>query len=148
MKMKHYVVGFLFNKGMNNVLLIKKNRPEWQKGFWNAPGGKIDPSDKSPEDAMSREFYEETDLLIRWPHWRHCLTITCPGGTVYFYGHVLKDDFISIYQKTDEGTLGVFPVNEISNMKVIENLKWIIPFCLSASDMPIMVQQSNLGGSE
>lgn len=147
MKMKHYVVGFLFNKSMDNVLLIRKNRPEWQKDFWNGVGGKIDPSDKSPVDAMVREFGEETGLRISWPHWRHCITIVCPGGTVYFYGNIWNEDHIPVHQKTDE-KLGVFPVSEMPNLRVIENLKWTIPFCLSTAQMPIMVQQSNLGGSE
>jgi len=35
------VVGFLFDNFSENVLLIKKNRPAWQKDRLNGVGGKI-----------------------------------------------------------------------------------------------------------
>ena len=38
---KHYVLGFIFNRQKDNVLLVEKKRPEWQKGKWNGIGGKI-----------------------------------------------------------------------------------------------------------
>jgi 8-oxo-dGTP diphosphatase len=42
-----YVVGFLFNEGKTKVVLIKKNRPDWQKGYFNGVGGKIE-GDETP----------------------------------------------------------------------------------------------------
>jgi 8-oxo-dGTP diphosphatase len=40
--MNKYVVGFLFNSDTNKVCLIKKNRPQWQKGRLNGVGGHIE----------------------------------------------------------------------------------------------------------
>lgn len=45
------------------VALIKKNRPEWQKGRFNMPGGHVEHGENK-FDAASREFYEETGVKI------------------------------------------------------------------------------------
>jgi hypothetical protein len=52
---RRYVVGFLFDGLCQNVTLIKKTHPEWQKGKLNGVGGKIEPNETST-DAMRREF--------------------------------------------------------------------------------------------
>ena len=56
----NYVLGFLFNKDLSQVALIRKTKPEWQKGQLNGIGGKIEPGE-DPLGAMIREFREETN---------------------------------------------------------------------------------------
>lgn len=41
-----------------DVLLVLKDKPEWQKGKLNLPGGKIEEGE-SPEQAATRELKEE-----------------------------------------------------------------------------------------
>lgn len=51
----------------DSVLVVEKDRPEWQAGRWNLVGGKVEPFDRSPEDAAVRELKEEsgyTDEII------------------------------------------------------------------------------------
>lgn len=60
----NYVVGFLFSTNKKEVVLIKKNRPDWQKGLLNGIGGHIE--DETPLEAMKREFLEETGLKIEY----------------------------------------------------------------------------------
>lgn len=65
MKEIEYVVGFLFDDSGKHVVLIEKQRPEWQRGLLNGVGGKVD----SIEDiftAMRREFIEETGANSLW----------------------------------------------------------------------------------
>jgi 8-oxo-dGTP pyrophosphatase MutT (NUDIX family) len=45
----------------NSVLLVKKNKPEWQKGFLNLLGGSVEPGEL-PERAAVRELFEESGL--------------------------------------------------------------------------------------
>jgi 8-oxo-dGTP diphosphatase len=55
-----YVLGFAFDKS-DNVILVRKQKPKWQKGLLNGVGGKIEIGETS-SDAMFREFREETGL--------------------------------------------------------------------------------------
>jgi len=66
---KEYVLGFAFDETKNNVVLILKNRPAWQKGFYNGVGGKVEKYDEDYHAAMSREFLEETGVLINPNEW-------------------------------------------------------------------------------
>jgi len=45
--------------GGDDTLLVLKDKPEWQKGRLNLPGGKIEKGE-TPEDATIREIVEET----------------------------------------------------------------------------------------
>lgn len=65
---KHYVLGFAFNKAKTKVILIKKNRPLWQKDKLNGIGGKIEPKEKRFQ-AMIREFLEETGVKTTIAQW-------------------------------------------------------------------------------
>jgi len=80
--MKHYVMGFIFNETGDKVLLMRKNKPEWQAGRWNGIGGKIKEDEFSLE-AMRRECEEETGYNRKFDH---VLTFICPGGTVFVRG--------------------------------------------------------------
>jgi len=68
LKKEQYVLGFYFDKQRENVVLIRKNRPEWQRGFLNGVGGKIEPGEE-PRDAMIREFKEEArSIVLDWSY--------------------------------------------------------------------------------
>lgn len=62
-----YTAAFLFWR--DQVLLVQKNRPEWQAGLWNAIGGKVEDGE-TLEQANVREFGEETGLLLPGVEWR------------------------------------------------------------------------------
>jgi 8-oxo-dGTP diphosphatase len=58
--MIEYVVGFLFNESLDQIALIRKEKPDWQRGKINGIGGKIE-ENESPEQAMRREFKKKLD---------------------------------------------------------------------------------------
>ena len=64
-----YVVGFAFSRNKTEVVLILKQKPDWQAGKLNGIGGKIEELDQSPHHAMSREFAEETGVKIPMILW-------------------------------------------------------------------------------
>lgn len=68
--MKEYVLGLAFDTRFSNVLLIRKNRPDWQAGLLNGIGGKVEHGETDKE-AMVREFVEETGVVTSAENWNH-----------------------------------------------------------------------------
>lgn len=66
--MKHFVVGLPFTAVADRVALIRKNRPDWQAGKLNGPGGKLEAGETAVE-AMSREMAEESGVAIPPESW-------------------------------------------------------------------------------
>ena len=124
-----YVLGFLFSEDKENVALILKNRPDWQKGLLNGIGGKIE-ENETPTEAMVREFKEESGVLI--DNWNQFLTMSGYNWEVYCF-KCFSDDVFNVSTKTDE-TVIIFPVSRIGNIEAISNLQWLIPMCLDCND--------------
>lgn len=82
--MMEYVLGFAFDE-QGSVALIKKTKPEWQAGRFNGVGGKVETTDDTIEDAMQREFFEETGVTIHADQWRKVGAITGTGYRVHVY---------------------------------------------------------------
>lgn len=132
-----YVAGFLFDDHRQRVLLIEKQRPEWQKGLFNGVGGKIE-ADETPIEAMRREFYEETGFAFRL--WNHFATLQGEKDIrwkVHFFCGFDTHTLVSIKDdrrptKTDE-RLFVFYLDQLRAglAKTIPNLHWLIPMALS-----------------
>lgn len=134
--MKHFVVGFAFNKTRDKVLLIKKKRPEWMIGRLNGIGGKIEPTDQSPLDAMHRETMEEANSVC---HWELVTIFACNKGTVYFYRSFSGYDGITFEQMEDE-ELKIFRLDQLPD-NIIPDIKWVIALCLSTVQFPVLVHQ-------
>ena len=96
--MTEYVVGFLFNPEMDKVVLIEKNRPEWQKGFLNGVGGHIEEGE-DPYFTMRREFVEETGLHII--NWTAFCEITGKSWKCYFFFST-SENYLNVQDITDE----------------------------------------------
>lgn len=87
-KMRYYVIGFGTTK--DSIVLILKNRPVWQAGKFNVPGGKMEPYETNYE-CMAREWYEETGVQ------------TTPNSWTYVGKLYRPDDFIvSIFHQENE----------------------------------------------
>lgn len=148
-----YVAGFLFDKEGENVALIEKLRPDWQKFKLNGIGGHIDRKTENcqchtfacddqnfdpctcrwetPEEAMYREFIEETGLEIN--DWHEYTVLSGPHFEVYFF-QAYSDELYSIDSKTDE-QVRVYEVAHVLNPSIacplIPNLRWLIPMALN-----------------
>lgn len=136
--MKHYVLGLIFDVDSSHVLLIKKERPDWMKGRWNGIGGKIE-KDETPYDAMKRECQEEISCSYNF---EHKITFTCPGGTVYVFAATSRGPIS--FEQTEDEELVIWLLKHLPE-KIMGNLKWIIPLCLSSVQTPVMINQHNLG---
>ncbi len=121
--MNKYVLGFLFDKNREQVLLIKKNRPEWQYGLLNGIGGKVE-DNELPIDAMCREFSEETDYEIPTV-WYNFGKLSGEGFEISLFSATTSNNLKEIGPKTDE-KLQVCKVKNLPK-NTITNLHWIIP---------------------
>lgn len=130
--MQEYAVGFLHTDDV--VALIRKDRPEWQAGFLNGIGGKLEPGEQ-PHDAMVREFKEEAGRFVG--PWWHFLTLEGTTARVHCFAiydehekHIWKletqpgeTEEVEIWQMRDLNSF-----NEKSS--TVPNLEWIIPLML------------------
>lgn len=97
MKKTKYVVGFAFSRDLSQVALVKKIRPNWQKGLLNGIGGHIDGKETALE-AMTREFEEEAGVnLLSWARYAK---IQGDAFEVQFF--CTRTDLSKLETKTDE----------------------------------------------
>lgn len=124
--MQEYVCGFLFDSSENHVVLVRKNKPEWQKGLLNGVGGKIELGE-TPEVAMTREFTEETGIVIE--DWKPMIILNGVDWKVYFYAS--KNDWCYSVNSLEQEEILIVEVEDLfASYSVIPNLNWLIPFCL------------------
>ncbi len=111
-----YVLGFRFDN-IGNVLLIQKNRPNWQKGRVNGVGGKIEPGE-NPDDAMCREFIEETGIHTDTGEWELVSCLEEDDHSIWVYRSF--GEINSAQSLTDEELLicqtNQLPVNSLENV--------------------------------
>lgn len=135
--MKEYVLGLAFNASHDHIVLIRKNRPAWQAGKLNGPGGLIEDSEHSMA-SMQREFFQETTVQSNPSDWSHFLTIAV-------HTHLQKDDYrvycfatdklqIDQAQTVTDELVCIFPIirllhsqyGGLAEIEMVENLPWMI----------------------
>lgn len=132
-----YVLGFMFSPNMERVILIEKQKPEWQKGFLNGVGGKIELLE-TPENAMVREFYEETGVKTNVENWSN---VGCLRGLDFEVYLFMSESILSFLAETKESEkVGLYDVSDLHNLKTIHNLQCIIPMMLEPKFASIHIQ--------
>jgi len=129
--MEKYVLGFAFNSAKDYVVMIRKNKPNWQKGCLNGVGGKIEEGE-IPATAMVREFEEETGVKTNELQWIYLGTM----GNSQWICHLFTthgDDLMKAETRTDE-EISVYPVEEITkgDYRMISNIPFLIELCRDA----------------
>lgn len=138
-KRELYVCGLVYGPD-NTVVLIKKNRPDWQKGYLNGVGGKVEVNE-TPLDAMVREFNEECGVVIK--EWKHFLTFEIGNATVYWFTFHFLENYLPVRSLTDE-VADYHSLNDYERTdKCVRDLGWILPMGLNSVnfDSTIHVKQ-------
>lgn len=145
-----YVVGVVFSGSKRQILLIRKERPSWQKGLLNCPGGKVNPHETVAE-AMSREFFQETGMAIEPDEWTLALVINGyqAGQTGYAVGpyrlHYLTctANVLLAKTKTDEEIV-TWDLDDAMSMpfNLLPDLYWIIPLLVKDDLLHLPVHMS------
>jgi len=127
--MQEYSVGFLHND--TDVALVRKNRPEWQAGFLNGIGGKIEEGEDA-HDAQIREFQEEAGRFVG--PWDHFLTLEGTRARVYCFAvYDENDEHIYKLQTIEDEEIEVWVMDDLNGpldldaSQTVPNLEWIIP---------------------
>lgn len=121
-----YTLAFIFSKELEKVLLITKNRPDYQAGKLNGIGGKIEPGE-DPLAGMMREVREETSLDIAAEHWQFAGNLVGKDWKVWIYTTIYPGEFGDALSLTDEPV--VWYETDSLPPHCLENLFWLIPFC-------------------
>jgi 8-oxo-dGTP diphosphatase len=124
--MNQYVLGFAVDNKSRQVLLVNKERPDWQKGRINGVGGKIN-DDETALEAMEREFHEKVGLHASQEKWRLFCQLTGFDYSVYCY--VTEIPFIVPVEMTDERPEWFGYCSLPSNVN--DNLWWLVPLALA-----------------
>jgi 8-oxo-dGTP diphosphatase len=136
-----YVAGFLFSSN-KEVLLVRKNKPEWQKGRLNGIGGKVEPTDETHSHAMSREFLEEAGVNIPVTDWTEFCTYYWVQGIVHFYYLIdYNNEYFTRARTCTKETIVRVEIGALNRSQpifhpkteTIYNLKWLIPLALDPS---------------
>ena len=127
----NYVAGFMFSADKKHVALIKKGKPDWQKGKLNGIGGKIEEGEFAYE-AMTREFKEETGVETDYDQWRHFLTMNGSGWQVMFFCAVGDLEELETQEEEPVVVIEVSSVTADRTEDMIENLPWLIPLAIDS----------------
>ena len=116
-----YVAGFLYSDNEQQVALIRKLKPEWQKGLLNGIGGKIEIGE-TPLQTIIREFKEETNVQIN--SWRKFCELNGNDFKVHFFS--AKGDLTQL-ESPEEEKVEIYNIDNIPKNQIIPNLEWLIP---------------------
>jgi len=122
---KQYVVGLMFTENFEKVLLVCKKSPAWQVDHYNGVGGKVEP-DEDPQEAMVREFKEETG--IEWLAWDRLVTFNSDDYKLHIYACQTDEPFIHALLYNDAGEpLYLAPVKLVSSLPLVDSIDWLVP---------------------
>mgnify|MGYP000097270489 CR=1 FL=1 len=113
----NYVLMFVFDFHMRNVLMMKRDKPPYA-GCLNGIGGKIEEQDTNPLHAIYREMMEETgleygDVIEVKPLVRE----SYPSGNVVYVFYGRQGAHAGKPQQKDEGTLIWYPADELTDVR-------------------------------
>jgi 8-oxo-dGTP diphosphatase len=108
-------------------LLLQRNKEPF-RGFWTAPGGKLE-AGEDPREAIIREIREETGFTLINP----CLkVITSETGSDFNYNWLLFifhcTEFSGTLQKCNEGTLQWIPKQQVNDLNIPDVDRRLLPF--------------------
>jgi 8-oxo-dGTP pyrophosphatase MutT (NUDIX family) len=135
--MKYYTLGFAFADLTNQVLLIEKQNPPEQRGFYNGIGGKFEKDDPSFKHTMVREFQEETSVLTSIDDWIFKGTLESPNWVVFVYSISLLPHEWEQAKTTTIEKISKVEISDIfnDNVKVLDNIKSLVALCLNEASM-------------
>ena len=113
------VVGIITDN--KEILLLKKNNPDWQKGLYNGIGGKVE-LNTTPLETIIKKSQE--DLGINISNWRELDSEISSSGIeiVYFLTTLNEGEIKKLQSQTDERaelfSINNLPTNILQDLKI------------------------------
>lgn len=113
------VVGIITDN--KEILLLKKNNPDWQKGLYNGIGGKVE-LNTTPLETIIRKSEEELGVNIS--NWRELDSEISSSGIeiVYFLTTLNEGEIKKLQSQTDERaelfSINNLPTNILQDLKI------------------------------
>lgn len=125
---KRYCVGYVLSPDLSDVVLIRKNRPEWQKGLLNGVGGRLQDGEDSLH-GMARECREEAGLDIAI--WRRLARLEFPLAVVWFFWTI--DPHYRLARTMTDEKIEIVDVARVMSMTdgTVPNSAWLIQMAIS-----------------
>ena len=135
-KKQEFVLGFIFNKDLTKILLIKKNRgPKGlnsMKNRINGIGGHME-KNESFYDSIQRECLEETGLDIE--DWIYFCSLDTKIGKIYCF-YIVTDEVYN-YKQIEDEKLKIYDLSDFTILNSYKsfdrmyNLDYLIPMALN-----------------
>lgn len=135
----NYVNGFMFSFDNLQVALVEKGKPDWQAGKLNGIGGKVEDGE-IPNEAMVREFREETGYETTGGQWRMFCGLKLRKGLVYFY---MTHGNLENLQTTTDEKIVIRNVADIPFLNCIPNLNWLVPLALDKDKVFAVIEDNS-----
>ena len=71
----------------DKIALAKRLNTHTYSGYWEVPGGKVDPTDENIQKAASREIQEEMNYFV---HWTELELVDCAADESTDYCFIFK----------------------------------------------------------
>jgi 8-oxo-dGTP diphosphatase len=123
-----YCLGFLFSEDREWVVLMKKARPQWQRGKFNGMGGHVDDGE-TPVEAMEREALEEAGVLGT-TNWEFFATMAGDDWTVHCFRAFDTQASEEANNAGSDEPLSYVPVNRLHEWETLPNVPWLIGMAL------------------
>lgn len=127
-----YTLGFIFNQNKDSIILIEKQKPAWQAGYYNGIGGKYSPDDIAPINTMIREAKEEIGVITLPEDWTQFAELSGTDFLIYCY-YLINDDIFSNAESKESEKISKIQISNLIYYKRIPNLSWLIPLALDSS---------------
>lgn len=129
---QEYVVGFMFNSGLSSVVLVEKNRPQWQAGKLNGVGGHVE-SGETPGQAMAREFKEETGVTAT--EWTKFCEQRGPDFVVHYF-YCVSDIGHDLAKTCTDEAVGQYIISFIRTESMVHHIPWLLQAAISNYRLP------------
>jgi 8-oxo-dGTP pyrophosphatase MutT (NUDIX family) len=139
MSMIEYVSGLMFNHARTHVWLLHKAKgPKYLIDRWNGPGGKVQQGE-SYDEAMVREWREETGMDTDCSHWEQFVHLTSESAvhpfsstsTVRFYRAFVDEEEFALPRTTETEEVFKWPLSGLPEAHAVHRLARNLPVLLA-----------------